>query len=81
MAYLGVKPGSVTAFGVINDLDGAVSMVLDQSLLNGQIINAHPLRNDMTTAISPDDLLKFLAAESHSPLILNFDRLGEDAPA
>ena len=81
MAYLGVKPGSVTAFGVINDFDGAVSMVLDQSLLNGQIINAHPLRNDMTTAISPDDLLKFLAAESHSPLILNFDRLGEDAPA
>lgn len=80
MAHLGVKPGAVTAFGVINDGDGVVSMVLDQSLLNDQIINAHPLRNDMTTAISPDGLLAFLKAENHPPLILDFDRLGEDGP-
>ncbi|MCK4867083.1 MAG: prolyl-tRNA synthetase associated domain-containing protein [Alphaproteobacteria bacterium] len=36
-------------------------------------VNAHPLRNDRTTAISPGDLMAFLEAENHAPLVLNFD--------
>jgi len=75
MALLGVTPGSVTPFGVINDRTGVVSMVLDQGLLTSDIVNVHPLRNDRTTAIHPDDLLRFLEAENHAPLILDFEQL------
>ncbi|MBT5109417.1 MAG: prolyl-tRNA synthetase associated domain-containing protein [Rhodospirillaceae bacterium] len=80
MAHLGVRPGAVTPFGIINDANGMVSMVLDQDLLAGDIVNVHPLRNDMTTAMRPDDLLAFLNAENHAPLILDFNRLEGETP-
>ena len=80
MAHLGVRPGAVTPFGIINDANGMVSMVLDQDLLAGDIVNVHPLRNDMTTAMRPDDLLAFLDAENHPPLILDFNRLEGETP-
>lgn len=74
MENLGVLPGAVTPFAVINDRAGAVTMVLDQAVLAHDPVNAHPLRNDRTTAIAPDDLRRFLEAESHAPMILDFDR-------
>ena len=80
MIMLGVTPGSVTPFGVINDRDGKVSVVLDQTLLKGDIVNAHPLRNDRTTALHPDGLMRFLKAENHPPRIVNFTQLNA-APA
>ena len=74
---LGVTPGSVTAFGIINDVEGHVTMVLDKAVVDHEIVNAHPLRNDMTTAILSEDLLQFLEAEQHGPLILDFDLVDE----
>jgi len=56
MRHLGVAPGAVTAFGLINDHDGAVSFVIDSALLAHEIINAHPLANDATTSIAAGDL-------------------------
>ena len=73
MENLGVIPGAVTPFSIINDRNGAVTMVLDKALTEIDPVNAHPLRNDRTTAISPGDLVAFLQAESHAPLVLNFD--------
>lgn len=73
MQHLGIIPGAVTPFSVINDRDGNVTMVLDKALTEIDPVNAHPLRNDRTTAISPDDLVAFLEAENHAPLVLNFD--------
>lgn len=73
MQHLGIIPGAVTPFSVINDRDGNVTMVLDKALTEIGPVNAHPLRNDRTTAISPDDLVAFLEAENHAPLVLNFD--------
>lgn len=70
MAHLGVEPGSVTAFGVINDTPGAVTMILDERLAAFGRINCHPLVNIMTTGLNYDDLLKFLAATGHSPMVL-----------
>ncbi|MCY6383277.1 prolyl-tRNA synthetase associated domain-containing protein [Hoeflea prorocentri] len=70
MELLGVVPGSVTPFGVINDTQQRVSMVLDESLMKHDIINAHPLRNDATTSIGRDDLLRFLESTGHKPLIV-----------
>ncbi len=73
MQALGVEPGAVTPFAVINDPDGLVTFVLDHAVLRRDPVNAHPLRNDMTTAIASQALLEFAAAEAHSPIILDFD--------
>jgi Ala-tRNA(Pro) deacylase len=72
MANLGVSPGAVTPFGVINDKGGAVAMVLDSALVGPELVNAHPLVNDRTTAVSGDDLVRFLQAADHPPRLLVF---------
>ena len=66
---LGVEPGAVTAFGVINDTAGRVNVVLDAGLMQNAIINCHPLVNTMTTSIARDDLVTFLQATGHKPRI------------
>ena len=70
MEYLGVIPGSVTVFGAINDTGHNVTFVLDKDLMEHDIINGHPLSNDATTSIGRDDLLRFLDATGHTPLVL-----------
>ena len=70
MEYLGVIPGSVTVFGAINDTDHNVTFVLDKDLMEHDVINGHPLSNDATTSIGRDDLLRFLDATGHKPLVL-----------
>ncbi|MCW5692357.1 MAG: prolyl-tRNA synthetase associated domain-containing protein [Pseudolabrys sp.] len=79
---LGVVPGSVTPFGVINDREARVTMVLDAALMEHAIINAHPLTNTMTTSIAREDLVKFLEATGHPPRIERVSGLtasGDDA--
>jgi Ala-tRNA(Pro) deacylase len=71
MEHLGVEPGSVTAFGVINDTAGRVSMILDRRLMACGRINGHPLVNTMTTGVARDDLIRFLTAVGHPPRILD----------
>jgi Ala-tRNA(Pro) deacylase len=68
-ATLGVEPGAVTPFAVMNDAKGAVRVVLDETMLALNPLNFHPLRNDRTTAITAADLLKFLRACQHEPVI------------
>lgn len=70
MEYLGVAPGSVTAFGAINDTGRNVTFVLDEALMQHDIINCHPLSNDATTSIGREDLIRFMAATGHTPLVL-----------
>jgi Ala-tRNA(Pro) deacylase len=65
MQYLGVIPGAVTPFAVINDKGKAVRMVLDEDLLRHEVVHAHPLVNFKATALAPKDLLRFLEAEAH----------------
>jgi len=66
---LGVEPGSVTPFALINDRESRVTPVLDATMMAHELLNYHPLVNTMTTAIRNADLLKFVAATGHSPLI------------
>ena len=75
MTYLGVLPGAVTPFAVINDTEGKVQVVLDRALLACDPINAHPLVNDRTTAVSAAGLVRFLEAVGHPPQILDLDVL------
>ena len=70
--YLGVEPGSVTPFSVVNDTNHAVRLVLDAGLKAYGPINAHPLTNSMTTAITLADLLRFFEATGHAPQWLDF---------
>jgi Ala-tRNA(Pro) deacylase len=67
---LGVIPGSVCVFGAINDADNKVTVVLDSELMSHATINAHPLTNEATTSIAAKDLLAFLDAVGHPPLVL-----------
>lgn len=71
MRVLGVTPGSVTPFAVINDRDGAVQLVLDAGMMEAEVINAHPLINTMTTTIKPDDLRRFVEACGHPPRLVD----------
>jgi Ala-tRNA(Pro) deacylase len=66
---LGVEPGSVTPFAVINDKDRRVTVVLDAGLMAHEVLNFHPLRNTGTTTISRQGLLTFLEATGHKPRI------------
>ena len=70
MEFLGVLPGSVTPFALINDPGQAVNVVLDAGMLEVSPLNYHPLVNTMTTAIAPDDLLAFIADCGHQPAIV-----------
>lgn len=74
MEYLGVTPGSVTAFSVINDKENRVQLIIDKPLLDHQMINCHPLINEMTTTISREDLLTFLDKVNHPPQILQMSQ-------
>lgn len=75
MEVLGVIPGSVTPFGVMNDTGGRATMVLDKAVLDEETTHAHPLRNDRTTALSSKELVAFLKAENHAPLLLDFETM------
>ena len=73
MQHLGVEPGSVTPFGVINDADHQVQVVLDRTMAEADEVNFHPLINTRSTTLSGADLLRFLNETGHAPLILDFD--------
>ena len=66
---IGVEPGSVTPFAVINDKTHRVTVVLDAAMMELEVLNYHPLVNTGTTTISRDGLLKFLEATGHPPRI------------
>ena len=67
---LGVPPGSVTPFALINDPGHRVRVVLDAGMLALDPLNFHPLRNDRTSAISAADLVAFIRAGGHEPAIV-----------
>ena len=70
IATLGIEPGSVTPFAVMNDADAKVRLVLDAGMLALDPLNFHPLRNDRTTAVSAGGLLAFARATGHEPMIV-----------
>jgi Ala-tRNA(Pro) deacylase len=69
---LGVTPGSVTAFALINDVDHRVRFVLDRNLAVAERVNFHPLTNTATTGVSREGFGKFLAAVGVTPQVVDF---------
>ena len=72
---LGVTPGSVTAFGLINDTGKRVRFVLDAVLADAEVVNFHPLTNTATTGVPREGFRKFLAALGVEPLIVDVQTL------
>lgn len=71
MRVLGVTPGSVSPFCVLNDVDQAVRVILDAWMMEQDTVNAHPLINTKTTSITAVDLLKFITSCGHRPQIID----------
>ena len=72
---LGVTPGSVTAFALINDPDHRVTFVLDRTLAEAPLVNFHPLTNTATTAVDQAGFRAFLAAVGVAPIVVDFDAM------
>jgi len=72
LEYLGVLPGSVTFFAIMNDTENVVRLVLDKNLFDHEIVNFHPMQNTATTAVKSTDLVTFAKAVDHDPVIIDF---------
>jgi Ala-tRNA(Pro) deacylase len=70
MEVLGVEPGSVTPFGLINDKQARTHVILDEAMMRHELLNFHPLKNDATTTISSADLITFIKATGHNPRVV-----------
>jgi Ala-tRNA(Pro) deacylase len=69
--YLGLDPGAVTILGVINDVNHAVEVIVDEAVWQAQAIRCHPLVNTSTLIISQPDLRRFLELTGHTVRVLN----------
>ena len=77
--YLGVRPGSVCPYAIINDTKGLVKSVLDAYMMRGDFVNFHPLLNTMTISTAPDDLMKFIRSTGHDPMVVDFNEGNRNA--
>ena len=73
MALLGVEPGSVTPFGLINDTEHRITVILEERMMKEPVLNYHPLSNDATTTIASSDLVAFIRSCGHEPRIVALD--------
>jgi len=73
LEVLGVIPGAVTPFALVNDTEQRVNVVLDETMMASDLVNYHPLTNEATTALTPDALLTFIRACGHEPRVINID--------
>lgn len=73
--HLGVRPGSVTALGLVNDPQQDVTFVLDARLWGTDIVNFHPLVNTATTALDQSAFRRFLESVGRAPFVVDFERM------
>ena len=60
LKYLGVSPGSVTPFGLINDIDHHIHVFLDRNLQNAERLSFHPCINTASLIVSKGDFIRFM---------------------
>ena len=71
--YLGVKPGAVTPFGLLNDIENKVTFYFDSNFLKNQIVNFHPLTNTSTISMKTKDFVDFLIENKKKVNIYDFN--------
>lgn len=69
--YLDVDPGSVSLFAIVNDIEKAVELIIDNALWKSDAFQFHPLVNTSTLIISKDNIKQFLNKTGHSARILD----------
>ncbi|MFH1831220.1 MAG: prolyl-tRNA synthetase associated domain-containing protein [bacterium] len=65
-----LEPGSVTPFGLMFDQEKKVTFVLDQDFMTSTYVNFHPLKNNMTIGLRPEDFLTCMQKIGHEPIII-----------
>ncbi len=73
---LGVVPGAVTPFALINAAPGAIDVCFDRALMECDPLNFHPLDNTMTTTVSRAGLLAFIESLGHACQTVDLDGSG-----
>jgi len=68
MKYLGVTPGSVSPFGLINDINKEVVVIVNNQLLTYQNLAFHPNLNTQTITLSMEDFQKYLSSTGNKIL-------------
>jgi hypothetical protein len=76
---LDVKPGAVSPLAVMNDKACEVTLVLDAELMSAAKVGVHPLRNNATLAIAPENILKFAEKAGHTAKVVDFGAAGAAA--
>ncbi|MFP4097386.1 MAG: prolyl-tRNA synthetase associated domain-containing protein [Alphaproteobacteria bacterium] len=76
---LGIMPGAVNPFCIMNDKKGTIRMILDSTMMDVEIVNYHPMDNAWTIGMSPDDLLAFLDSTGHDYEVLDLTQAHPDA--
>ncbi|GFZ29860.1 aminoacyl-tRNA deacylase [Clostridium zeae] len=71
--YLGLKPGSVSPFGIINDTEGEVVVLIDRDITNAEVVSFHPNINTVTIGISYLDFEKFIKWKKNHILYVDID--------
>ena len=71
MKYLKITPGSVSPFGLINDLDKVVTIIIDNELLLQDMLALHPNINNQTLVLKTEDFKKFLTWTGNRVLVLD----------
>lgn len=69
--HLGIRPGSVCPFCIVNDKDKKVRIMLDADMMQAPRVNYHPMDNAMTVGLSPADLIRFIERTGHKPEIVD----------
>ena len=72
MNKMGLMPGSVSLFGLLNNTDHDIHVYIDKEITSEKIITFHPNENTATLFISMDDMYKFLDSLEYEYQIINF---------
>ncbi len=73
MKWLKLRPGSVSPFGLINDVGKHVHVIIDDSVMEADMVNFHPNVNTITLGIGQADFRKFLGHLGHKVTMHNFE--------
>ena len=73
-----MTPNSMTPFGLINDTQRRVTVILDQQMLDAEWVNFHPLHNAASTTLRSADLVRFIRALGHEPIVVRLPEVPAD---
>ena len=77
LKYLDIEPGSVSIMGLMNDVDHAVKLLIDEDVLKDDYLGCHPCVNTSSIKLRTEDVIKkFLPAVGHNYQTVHL--VGED---